>query len=224
MRTNHSFGRLVDHDIRSRSFAHEQKLARKTVLWAHHAPVLDQGRLGSCTGNALAQCLNSDYFAPVLEKVNKGQPLLEYDAVGFYSLATKLDGIPGNTYPPKDGGSSGLGVCKAGKKLGYLTAYRHCFSFTSFLSALQTQPLIVGTEFYAGMEDPDKTGFVKPTGDLLGGHEYVALGVDYGLQQLTFLNSWGKNWGVNGRFRMSFESFETLLSRQGDATIPIGAA
>jgi hypothetical protein len=221
-----AYGRLVDHDPLSRSFAHPQpaQLVPKTVLWAHHAPVLDQGNLGSCTGNALAQCLNTDYFAPSLRKVNKGQPLLEHDAVKLYSLGTRLDGIPGNTYPPTDGGGSGLGVCKAGTKLGFLRSYRHAFSFTAFLAALQTQPLIVGTAFYKGMEDPARDGLVKPTGELAGGHEYCVLGGDYGTQRLTFLNSWSAEWGVNGRFLMDFADFESLLADQGDATIPVGVA
>lgn len=220
-----AYGRLVEHDPRSRNFAHlpPEKLVPKTVLWAHHAPVLDQGELGSCTGNALAQCLNADYFNPTLTKVNKGQPLLEHDAVTFYSLATHLDGIPDNTYPPTDGGSSGLGVAKAGKQLKFLKSYKHAFSFTSFLSALQTQPVIVGTVFYEGMEDPDKTGLVKPTGQIAGGHEYTILGADFQKQRITALNSWSKSWGVNGRFLMDFADFQSLLANQGDVTIPVGA-
>lgn len=222
----HALGRLIEHDERSRAYAHPAPatLVPKTVLWAHHAPVLDQGQVGSCTGNALAQCLNADYFGPTLSRVNKGQPLLEHDAVTFYSLGTRLDGIPGNTYPPTDGGGSGLGVCKAGKQLGYLKSYRHAFSFTAFLAALQTQPLIVGTAFYAGMEDPDRTGFVRPTGEVVGGHEYCILGADYAKQRITALNSWSSAWGVNGRFTIAFDDFHGLLADQGDATIPVGVA
>lgn len=221
-----AYGRLVEHDPRSRNFAHlaPEKLVPKTTLWAHHAPVLDQGELGSCTGNALAQCLNADYFRPTLKKVNKGQPLLEHDAVTFYSLATRLDGIAHNTYPPTDGGSSGLGVAKAGQRLGFVKSYRHAFSFTAFLSALQTQPVIVGTAFYEGMEDPDKTGLVHLTGQVVGGHEYLALGVDYQKRHITFLNSWGPSFGVNGRFQLTINDFQALLADQGDVTIPIGAS
>jgi hypothetical protein len=219
-----AYGRHVQHDPRSRNFAHlpPEKLVPKTVLWAHHAPILDQGEVGSCTGNALAQCLNADYFNPTLKKVNKGQPLLEHDAVTFYSLATRLDDQPG-AYKPTDTGSSGLAVAKAGKQLGFLHSYRHAFSFTAFLSALQIQPVIVGTAFYEGMEDPAKDGLVKPSGQVVGGHEYAAIGADYAKQRVTFLNSWSKTWGVNGRFLMAFEDFHGLLADQGDVTIPIGA-
>lgn len=212
----HGLGRNVEHDPLSRNFAHPAAaLVKKTTLWAHHVPVLDQGHLGSCTGNALAQCLNTDYFA----KARPGRYLDEHDAIMLYSKATHLDKYTGY-YPPDDTGSSSNAVCKAGKVFGYLSAYRWCFSFNSFLSALQTQPLIVGTAFHADMEDPDRNGFVKPTGTILGGHEYCVLGVDYSSESLTFLNSWGQ-WGINGRFKMKFNDFKILLANYGDVTVPI---
>ena len=101
-----TLGRLVDHDERSRNYQARRAAAHRSVLWGHHAPVLDQGELGSCTGNATAQLINTDYFA----KSRKSGYLTENDAVAIYSAATKLDGIPHNTYPPIDGGSSGLGA------------------------------------------------------------------------------------------------------------------
>lgn len=215
----HSLGRHVEHDPLSRNFAHPEprKLVKKTTLWAHHAPVLDQGRLGSCTGNALTQCLDTDYFV----KSRPGRYLDEHDAIMLYSKATHLDKVPGY-YPPDDTGSSGNAVSKAGRALGYLSAWRWTFTFTSFLSALQSQPLIVGTAFHADMEDPDSNGFVRPTGGVVGGHEYCALGVDYSAGSLTFLNSWGSGWGLNGRFKMTLSDFKTLLSDNGDVTVPVG--
>jgi hypothetical protein len=214
---SHAFGRLIEHDPLSRNFAHpERAFVKKTTLWAHRAPVLDQGQVGSCTGNALAQCLNTDYFtAP------RNRYLDEHDALLLYSKATRLDPFPGH-YPPDDTGSSGNAVCKAGRALGYLQSWKWTFSFTSFLSALQTQPLIVGTAFYEGMENPDSNGLVELTGQIVGWHEYVALGVDYAPETLTFLNSWGADWGINGRFRMRFADFAMLQTDQGDVTVPIG--
>jgi hypothetical protein len=78
--------------------------------------VLDQGKLGSCTDNATTQLINIDYFA---KSRRPGHYLTETDAVAIYELATHLDGIAGNTYPPNDDDSSGLGAAKAGVKLKY---------------------------------------------------------------------------------------------------------
>ena len=213
----YSFGRVVDHDPRSREFPTRSAVAQRSVLHGHHGPVLDQGSLGSCTGNATAQLINTDFFA-------SSRPhgyLTEIDAVKIYSLATKLDGIPNNTYPPVDGGSSGLGAAKAGVQLGYFRAYKHSFGFDAFASAVQLQPLIVGTEWFDGMMTPGADGFVHPVGRVAGGHEYLCLGISYETKTLKFLNSWGSAWGKSGRFFMSFADFQGLLAAQGDATAPV---
>lgn len=212
-----ALGRLVDHDQRSRLYQAPKAVAPRSVLWGHHAPVLDQGELGSCTGNATAQLINTDYF-----KASRKNYLTEADAVRIYELATHLDGIGGNTYPPNDEGSSGLGAAKAGTKLGYFTGYKHAFGFSHFAAALQLQPVIVGTTWFEGMFTPDRDGFVFTHGDIAGGHEYLALGIDYPRQTLTFLNSWGSSWADHGRFKMSFATFTQLLNDQGDATAPVG--
>lgn len=208
-------GRLVEHDPRSRLYQAPQATTPRSVLWGHHAPVLDQGQIGSCTGNATAQLINTDAFAHC-----RSHYLTEADAVKIYSLATHVDGLPG-TYPPDDSGSSGLGAAKAGVKLGYFTGYKHTFSFDAFCGALQIQPLIVGTNWYDAMFKPDKKGYVHPTGSVAGGHEYLALGIQYETKTITFLNSWSASWGQNGRFYMTFTDFAALLADQGDATAPI---
>lgn len=215
----HALGRLVDHDERSRLYQVARAVVPRSVLWAHHAPVLDQGESSSCTGNATAQLLNTDFFAAA--RKSRGY-LRESDALEIYQLATRLDGIANNTAPPHDDGSSGLGAAKAGKKLGYFTGYKHAFGFNHFCAALQTQPVIVGTDWYEGMFTPDKTGTVTIQGAVAGGHEYLALGISYETQTLTFLNSWGSSWADGGRFHMSFTTFSQLLANQGDATAPVG--
>ncbi|TDO18115.1 hypothetical protein EV580_1297 [Mycobacterium sp. BK086] len=222
-----TLGRLLDHDARSRQFEARRATKPRSVLWGHHAPVLDQGDLGACTGNATAQLINTDFFEPSRSTQRPALPsgfLTEADAVHIYSLATRLDGIASNTYPPTDEGSSGLGAAKAGKKLGYFTGYRHCFGFDHFAAAVQLQPVIVGTNWYEAMFTPDIQGFVWPRGAVQGGHEYLCLGISYETKTLTFLNSWGDGWGRDGRFFMTFATFTKLLAEQGDATAPIGVS
>jgi hypothetical protein len=212
----HALGRVLEHDERSRGFPAKTTAVQRTVLWSHTAPVLDQGELGSCTGNALAQCLNTTHF-----KASRKRYLDEAAAKALYSKATTLDDVPG-AYPPQDTGSSGLAVCKAGVQLGYLSGYQHAFGFDHFIGALQLSPVIVGTNWYQGMYDVDSMGFITPGGDIAGGHEYLILGVNITGQYVTMLNSWSKGWGRNGRARIRFNDFQRLLNEDGDVTIPLG--
>lgn len=208
------FGRLVEHDVRSRMFSAARAGREVSVLHSHSAPVLDQGESSACTGFALAQLLNCDFFAKC-----RNDFLGVRHAFDFYSLATRLDSFAG-VFPPDDSGSSGLAVAKAGWRRGYLRGYGHAFGFSQFCRVVQTQPVLVGTAWFSGMREPGSDGFVVPSGEREGGHEYVGLGVDYEGRFLTFLNSWGSSWGDSGRFRVSFDVFKTLLADRGDVVVP----
>ena len=210
--THYSLGRLVEHDPRSRTFRAVGVVKPRTVMWAHQGPVLDQGNLGSCTGNAMAQWLNTDFGG--------GHRLDQEKAVAFYEMATKLDPFPGS-WPPEDTGSSGLAVCKAARKLGYISSYRWTFTFTSFLAALSRSPVLVGSVWTSGMFKPDDNLFIRPTGEAQGGHEYLMIGVNVEKKYVTLLNSWGDGWGYKGRARITFPDMALLLAQQGDVKVPV---
>jgi hypothetical protein len=77
--------------------------------------ILDQGKLGSCTGNAGTGAVGTQPFyhqvgknvLPAVDDASAGEQF----AVKLYSDATKADAIP-DSYPPDDTGSSGLAICK----------------------------------------------------------------------------------------------------------------
>lgn len=228
--TDPRLGRHVEHDDRSYNFAYSAKMARpkrKTTRWTSKAPVLNQGEIGSCTGNALAQWLNTD-FAGSVQIANNGAMFFdEQDALDIYSKATTLDSIPGR-YTPDDTGSTGNAACKAARSFGYLSGYSWLFSYSSVQAAIEQTPLIVGTLWTNDMFDP-VNGLVK-VGSLLdrniaGGHEYLMVGIDYENQVFEFRNSWGdqKDWPgckPGGYFAIGFEDWERLLDADGDVTVP----
>lgn len=219
MTTTFSLGRLVEHDEQSRQHPARRATQPRTVLWTHSAPVLDQGDLGSCTGHALAQCLNTGRFRSA--RGTRGRYLDHAAARALYASATVLDDFPG-AWPPHDTGSSGLAVCKAGVRAGYLAGYQHAFGFDHFAAALAISPVIVGTTWTDAMFTPDADGFIHPSGSAAGGHEYVVLGINYRARYVTILNSWGPRWGRRGRARIRFDAFTALLADHGDVTVPIG--
>ncbi|MEV6737866.1 hypothetical protein AB0N14_13425 [Streptomyces sp. NPDC051104] len=230
-RSDRRLGRHVEHDPLSLRYAHGvlPKSAIRTVDWKRRAPIFDQGRLGSCTGNAAAGLLGTDCAArPGLTSVEISGNILPVDetlAVQVYSLATQLDSIQG-AYPPDDTGSSGLGAAKALKQLGLATSYKHAFSLSALLSALQTGPVMVGTVWLESMFNVDTSnGYVKVdrSSQVAGGHEYVLSAYDASVGALRIDNSWGESWGVKGSAWITTADAQWLLSQQGDVTVPIWA-
>lgn len=203
-------GRVVNHDPRSRSFPAAEGGIIRSVKWHRFGICLDQGKVGSCVGNAHAGLRN---HAPN----HAGKPVLhEAAAVGIYSLATELDGFDG-TYPPSDTGTDGNSGAKASRQLGYITSWTHAFGVDHALSALMNGPLTIGTDWYEDMFEPDSKGLIHPTGSLAGGHQYVMDGWDAVHGLFRFNNSWSRSWGKNGRFFMTYADVDTLLGRAGDA-------
>jgi hypothetical protein len=178
------------------------------TLWQDPEAVLDQGNFGTCVGNGCAQWGNT---LPIDDKFT------EKDARAIYYEATVLDGSPDDPDSP-GGGQQGATVrsgVKALKNRNRLSTYAFASSLDTALAFLQKSgPVIVGTDWMNDMFDP-VNGFVKPTGGVAGGHCYLLLGYD-GSDVLTFLNSWGANWGLKGYFKMHKADFESLFSNQGE--------
>jgi hypothetical protein len=233
--TPFGLGRHVQHDSRSRGFTFAvpaTPAVHKTILWPHGGEPLNQLQTEACTGNAIAQLFNCDIFEPV--RVAKGHGLLaESAAMHFYGLGTHLDGGGEDQfYPPHDDGGTGLGVAKAAQQLGYIDRYLHCFTFAQLQAAIQTQPVIVGTSWTNPMFSPDPVTGLIGVGALtdatvVGGHEWLLLGIDYERTAVVGLNSWGSDWGggpglTPGMFRVSFNDFQALMADDGDITVPHG--
>lgn len=211
--TTYPLGRNVNHDPRSLAFPARTAVTHRPVAHRHYGPVLDQGDVGSCTGNAMAQALNT---VPLRQK---GKFFTEVDALDIYSAATHLDGITGY-YPPTDTGSDGLSVCKVAKSRGLIDSYTHAFGLDHALGALQLQPILIGIAWHQSMFTPDANGFIRPDGNDVGGHELIIL-KDSAKGWVEGLNSWGGSWGLNGRFRLTYDDFAALLADQGDVTVPV---
>ena len=210
----YGLGRTVWHDEASRQFPAATAPLR-TVQHQLRAPVLDQGQLGSCTGNAISQALNTDPLIPVGRRV-----LTEDDAVAIYSWATHHDPYPG-AYPPEDTGSSGLAVAKAVKHLKLISSYHHAFGLQHTLEALVLQPVIIGIPWKSTMFDVGADGYLDISGSTVGGHEVCLTGLDVKFKTVTLLNSWGPGWGASGHAFLRWADLGALLSQDGDVTVPV---
>lgn len=220
----YELGRKVEHDPRSLqrfALAPAKAADLHTILW-RHGPILNQADVGACTGFSAAAAMNVSIFAPARRRAHGSTRYLSNgDGLSFYSEATSLDQWDG-VYPPDDTGSSGLAVAKALQRRGYIRSYLWQASWDGFLGGMMRGPMLVGTWWYDTMFYPHaKTGHVLPIGNKAGGHEYLCIGVNMRDEVLTFQNSWTETWGLQGRFKMTFDRFRGLLEDQGDAVLPV---
>jgi hypothetical protein len=225
----HLLGRTVEHPEANRAFAYPKRTVARpvSVTWATKAPILNQGKIGACEGYTAIEWLNCDVatrnrasstFRP---KMAAGRLLTGADAVAAYSRATELDddGVA-TRYPPDDGGTSAVGIAKAMKSYGAIDKYEWTFDWEHFTAAMAHQPVMLGTNWYSGMFDPDRKGVVEATGELQGGHAYLARGIDYQNQRVLCRNHWGARWGVKGEFWLGFATLQRLLKEDGDVLVP----
>lgn len=233
----HLLGRTVEHDPASWNYRHPVRTItqRRNVIHTLGAPCLDQGTVGSCEGNTGVEWTNTSAAIRNRRKFwdavgSHGQHYLaEPQAVGLYSAATRLDddGIA-TVYPPDDTGTSGVGIAKAMQAAGIIGAYDWTFTFEAFLAVLQIRAVMLGTNWYRSMFDPNASGVVtigRGDVDPDGGHAYLGLAIDWTRERIGCQNHWTADWGIKiggrpGRFWLPFATAERLLSEQGDSLVP----
>jgi hypothetical protein len=191
------------------------------VVYADNEPVLDQGQYGTCVGNGLAQFLNTN---PIDDKFTEGMGQSATSggpyARALYYEATVLDGAPDDPDAP-GGGQQGANV-RSGMKALLNRKRIAAYAVASTLDDIKTYmhsgkgSMVVGTNWTNDMFNPDVNGYVKPTGSLAGGHCYLLVGDLPSEGAFLFQNSWGSGWGKNGRFKMKYADFQTLMNQQGE--------
>ncbi len=162
--------------------------------------ILDQGEKPMCGGYAAYQLLQSE---PVPQKVSSPEAI--------YRKARALDGLPPNT-----SGTTIFAVIEALKKLGCIKD--QFFAHTAaqiFDYVASTSPVLIGSHWLEGMDNPNGSGQAKAKGGSTGGHAYLCHGVDFIAGRVYFTNSWGEDWGVNGTFWMSMKEFTKAFDNQG---------
>jgi hypothetical protein len=210
-------GRHIYHDPRSRRYPAARAPQLASVVHPSGGLPFTQDDDHTCSTAhslcAVVNCLESG------QQVR--QALTEQDAVSIYRLARQIEGTDAGNATP---GSSGLMACKAARSMGIIRSYGHAFGLRHALEALVLSPVITGFRWYTSFDSPDpRTGLVEIKRNAVdrGGHEVVAHAIDSAAGIVWFWNSWGPEFGLGGRFCMTFETWGRLLEDQGDVTVPV---
>lgn len=211
--TTQTFDWIPRYDERSRSFAVPATTGTLAYKYWSTGPVLDQGSEGACVGHGvvgalIASPLGSDLRDP------------QAAAFGFYRAAQFYDEWAGESYE----GTSVLAGMKIAKMMGEITEYQWCFGFEQVLSTLSyVGPVVIGVNWHEGMMTPDRSGLIKATGAVVGGHCVFVTGFSRSSKRVRIRQSWGTSHGVSGNVWISFDDMSALLQAGGEAAVPKAA-
>jgi len=218
-------GRHIFLDSRSKAYAVQPTATPVTsIRHAQHIGILDQGQVGSCTGNASTSCAYHEPFYST-GMVNWRYAPDEAGAQTWYHDNTANDSYPG-TWSPDDTGSDGLTSSKMAVAAGVASGYRAALDLDSSLQALMQGPGITGIPWYQSMFSVGSDGLitVDMASGLAGGHELVvdeivaadATGNGTGKVLVGGNNSWGNSWGKQGRWYLAADVWMGLRKENGD--------
>lgn len=212
--------RVIQFDERSKNFpirAVIENTTPRSYTWSC-ATHLDQGNEGACVGFSMAHELIAKPV--VIAGINA-----KFARENIYWQAQRNDQWPGGEYPggsPKYEGTSVLAGIQTLQKLGYVTEYRWAFGLDDLVLAVGRKgPAVLGINWYEGMFDVQKDGYVRVSGNIAGGHAILCKGVNIPKKYFTLHNSWGPSWGVNGDAKISWADMDKLLKDSGEAVIPL---
>jgi C1A family cysteine protease len=188
--------------------------------------VYDQGSIGSCTANAIAQQIQIktknklsisrlyQYFnSRLLERTvqeDSGANLLDcYKVLKTYNYVdesiypydiTKFAQFPDYTI---------YNLAYNNKPIDKYEVVPQDLYHIQYTLAVYKQPIVIGAQIFSSFQNLDEN-FVCPTPDpdkdqLLGGHALLVAGYDNSDNTFLIVNSWSDKWGNKGTFKMKYD-------------------
>jgi hypothetical protein len=168
-------------------------------------PILNQHQTQSCVGHGWTLFLTT---APRLTKPGP-------DPYNIYHEAQRIDDTPGEE--PTYYGTSVRAGAKAMQKDGWIAGdyvwaedVRVLWKFV-----LTRGPVVLGANWYQGMNRVDGNGFVNISGSRVGGHCFLCYGVSADDHAFLCANSWGTDWGRSGTFLLRYNDARQLFFQHG---------
>ena len=238
-KTNYSYGWVPDvpdqRDFLYKAIKPKVRVKKEVDLSKICSAVEQQGKLGSCTAQALAGNLefldnkqDGKYVDVSRLFIYYNERALE-DTVDYDAGASLRDGIKTlknegacceklwpyvikrfNQKPPKN--------CYKEAKKHRIVSYHRLREVPEMLACLtEGYPFVFGFTVYESFESAKvtKTGIAempKKNERVIGGHAVMAVGYSQREKRFLARNSWSKKWGMGGYFTMPFKYLETLAS------------
>lgn len=198
---------IRDYDLRSFIPIRKYEVELTERAWVFPQEPLDQGDFPHCCG-----------FGAADWGINEPSPTHFTNADGhrFYYECKVIEGEPN-----EENGAYVRSVGKVLKANAHLEAYAFAPDMATIKYwLLYKGPLIVGTIWTEGMFNPDENDLIHPTGETVGGHCYL-INEWKSNGYIGIQNSWGAQWGKDGKAYISEEDFGNLFSRGGEALAAI---
>ena len=204
------------------------KISTYVDLRPYCSSIEDQGRLGSCTGNAIAGAIEllmkrNNKFADISRLFIYYYERLLENTVNYDSGAYIRDGIKAcytygaateNLWPydiSKFRNRPNIDAVNDAKKRK-VKLYERVSDFNGVINAIDNgYPVTIGFDVYSSFDSPTvaRTGIMPYPNlkkeKLLGGHAVLIVGYNKNNDTFIVRNSWGKYWGDNGYFYMPFQ-------------------
>lgn len=204
-------------------------LPEKVDLRSSCPPVWDQGGLGSCTANAIANAFRFCIKKQTLAEIEPSRLFLYRNARAYEGSVSSDAGCSIRSGMK---GAVKIGVCPEGLWPYIESRFAAKPDPTCFIEALKHQalvyrsmtqtltdtraclasgfPFVFGFTVYDYFEsnEMDRTGILKmpiTSDNAVGGHAVLCVGYNNANRRFLIQNSWGPNWGYHGYFTMPFE-------------------
>ena len=232
-------------DIRDKKYARPLALKLASLPVSVRLPMvpmpLDQGNLGSCVSNAVANAVNfcrqrqhalnafhpSRLFNYYVSREQKGWQ--DFDSGDYVRDSIKVVNSHGSL--PEDEWAYDVAKfrerppewcytsAERNKSVEYLRLDLPGFDSQGRILQIKTClaegfPVVIGFAIYSNFPwgDPNGEVMMPQAGDYtMGGHAVLIVGYDDGANRYSFLNSWGQPWGKLGRGTLPYE----YLGEQG---------
>lgn len=202
------FGRLIAPDPGDKKFLMRTVLRAEPPgppkVWYMYKEYQLEQVGGTCVGHGWAHMVAASPYSHAVEHQ------VAYD---LYNRAQLLD--EWTDTPPEEGTSVRAGA-KAGVDMGLITG-EYVWSWTEAEARKWTgrSPLVIGITWLSGMMRTDSRGYIHAKGGEEGGHCVCVLGYSTSRNAYRIVNSWGLDWGHNGRAWISAPDFKLLIENLG---------